>query len=297
MSPLKWLIATSFLVVGLFLFPFHVNAPIPANEPEASKPSQQTSDPAPLLYTKPDVLYPGDVLFVESPWMDTIRLWNRTYSLKPSGDKYVLFIPIPIDMKAGTYPLQSKEHQLLGHVQINAKTFPFDSITVSKQMESMKTNTKRIQSDQLKINQARSQSSSTPYFTGKFKLPVEGKLTTPYGYRRIVNNKPDNPHLAIDLANKTGTPIVAAESGKVVLADEMYLNGNIIIIDHGLNLFATYSHLSEIDVKPGEIVHKGQVIGKIGTTGFSTGPHLHYAMLIGNTFVNPNVFFDTVFIP
>lgn len=322
LKPLKWFIAASLVGVFLFQFPYHADEPILSNKLEmkvgdaVDKPlanpsiqpartqsasvtqsAERSSAPSSSFQVKPSVLYPGDVLFIESSKKASVTLWNQTYTLKPSGDKYVRFIPIPLEVKPGPYSIESTDHKMKAQIQIQEKTFPFDAITVTKQMESMKSNTKRIASDQKKINQARSKSSATPYFTGKFMLPAEGKLTTPYGYRRVVNNKPDNPHLAIDLANKTGTPIVAAESGQVVLADAMYLNGNMIILDHGLNVFATYSHLSQIDVKPGQLVHKGQVIGKIGTTGFSTGPHLHYAMLIGNTFVNPNVFIHTAFVP
>ena len=128
--------------------------------------------------------------------------------------------------------------------------------------------------------------------SGPFKQPAEGKLTTPFGYQRVVNGVPANRHAAIDIANKTGTPIWASNHGKVVLADSLYLTGNTIIIDHGLNVFSIYAHMSKLEVKTGQEVKQGQVIGQMGTTGFSTGPHLHYGMLIGNTYVNPQPFFE-----
>lgn len=278
--------------------------------PSSTATSKQISNPPtvnpasekqPVIVTQPisilpQELFPGDVIYLESTVHSTVHLWDKKYDLQPVDKKFVRFIPIPMETKPGTYPIQSGSKQNIASIQIKAKQFAVDRITVSKQMESMQQNKERINSDQQKINKARSTSSPKPYFTGTFVVPVQGEETTPYGYRREVNKKAANPHLAIDIANKEGTPILASHDGKVVLADTMYLNGNMIILDHGLKVFSTYSHLSEINVKHGEIVKRGQVIGKVGTTGFSTGPHLHYAMLIGNTFVNPNSFFKNEFL-
>lgn len=258
-----------------------------------TKQPKEESKPITLL---PQELYPGDVIYIESTVHQSIHLWDKKYDLQPVDEKFIRFIPIPMETKPGTYPIQSTTKQKIATVQIKAKEFAVDAITVSKQMDSMRYNTKRINSDQQKINKARSNSSSKPYFRGNFVIPVVGEETTPYGYRREVNKKAANPHLAIDIANVTGTPVVASHNGKVVLADTMYLNGNMIILDHGLRVYSTYSHLSQINVKNGELVKRGQIIGKVGTTGFSTGPHLHYAMLIGNTFVNPNSFFSHPFL-
>ncbi len=159
-------------------------------------------------------------------------------------------------------------------------------------MNNMRQNSARIAADQKKINQARSRSAKSPYFRDPFQWPAQGRLSTPYGYQRVVNGKPANRHSAIDIANKEGTPIVSSNHGKVVLADTLYLTGNTVIIDHGLNIFSIYAHMSKIDVKQGQQVKRGQLIGRIGTTGFSTGPHLHYGMLVGNTYVNPLPFFE-----
>jgi len=240
----------------------------------------------------PGQIYPGDVLFIRSKQAGKASLLGLTFALQPANGEYVAFVPVPMGTKPGTYHVTfSGKTPFQSVLTVKAKSFPEDRITVSKEMASMQQNTTRIQAEQKIINQARSSSAPTAYFTGPFIMPVAGKLTTPYGYRRVVNGKPANPHLAIDIANKTGTPVYASNNGKVVLARSLYLTGHTIMIDHGLRLFSSYGHLSEIHVKPGQQVKKGQVIGKMGSTGFSTGPHLHYAMLIGNTFINPNPFF------
>ncbi len=244
-----------------------------------------------LLQAQPETTYPGDVIFVRSKQVTAVTMFQATYKLRKAGDEYVRFIPIPIDVKPGVYALKAADQKTAVNITVAAKTFANDSITVSKQMNNMRQNTKRIEADQVKINKARSQSNPEPYFTSKFIVPVDGTLTTPYGYQRIVNGKLDSRHLAIDIANKTGTPVKASNDGKVVLADSIYLTGNTVIIDHGINLFSFYGHMSKLHVKAGQMVKQGDVIGEVGTTGFSTGPHLHYGMLIGNTYINPNPFF------
>jgi len=258
----------------------------PVNKTTASVAVKQTT-----LRVQPAIIYPGDVLFVRSNQATAVTLFGNTYNMRASNGEYVRFIPIPIGTKAGVYTLQTTDKKTKATVKIAKKSFATDSITVSKQMASMRQNTARINAEQVKINKARSVSAAAPYFTTAFQMPVAGTLTTPYGYQRIVNGKPASRHLAIDIANKEGTPVYASNDGKVVLAEYLYLTGNTVMIDHGISLFSSYGHMSKLDVKAGQVVKKGQLIGRVGSTGFSTGPHLHYAMLIGNTFINPNPFF------
>ncbi|MED4582480.1 M23 family metallopeptidase [Brevibacillus choshinensis] len=246
----------------------------------------------PPLTVMPSTTYPGDVIFVRSNQAQSVTLFSQTYRLQPSQGEYARFIPIPFQAKPGTYQVQTTDNKLAIPLTINAKKFAVDVLTVSKQMNEMRQDTNRINADQKKINAARSRSAQVAYFTGPFTQPAVGTLTTPFGYQRVVNGVPANRHSAIDIANKPGTPIWASNNGKVVLADSLYLTGNTIIIDHGLQVFSIYAHMSKLEVKTGQEVKQGQVIGRMGTTGFSTGPHLHYGMLIGNTYVNPQPFFE-----
>lgn len=236
----------------------------------------------------PAVVFQGDAVLVRSKQASEIKWQDKTYVMQPYESGYFTYLPVPLGVKPGKYTINGKT------LEVKSKSFETDRLTVTKEQAAMKRDTKRINADQAKINLARSKSDPTFASTESFILPVKGaRLSTPYGYTRYVNGKYDGSHTAIDLAAPTGTEIYATNSGRIVLADALYLTGNSIYMDHGMNLFSQYAHLSKLLVKTGDIVKKGDVIGLVGTTGFSTGPHLHFTFWIGNTPVNPNLFFDT----
>lgn len=135
----------------------------------------------------------------------------------------------------------------------------------------------RIKAEGKAIRAARAVFTSTARFAGGFIWPAKGRLSGVYGSQRILNGKPRRPHLGLDIAAPTGTPVVATAAGKVTLANsDMYFTGGTVIIDHGHGLSSVYSHLSAIDARLGQEVKQGQLIGKIGSTGRSTGPHLDW---------------------
>ncbi len=235
----------------------------------------------------PETVFQGDALLVRSAAEGTLSWQGKEYPLRSFGQGYYAMLPVPVDMKPGTYTIGNKT------LVVKAKAFETQRITVTEEQEAMKYNVQRINEDQIKIDKARSHTEPTFLYKEAFMIPVEGILTTPYGYTRYVNGKSDGSHLAIDLAADQGTPVRATNDGKVVFADEVYLTGNSIYIDHGMNLFSQYAHMSKLLVQAGDEVKKGQVIGLVGSTGFSTGPHLHFTFRIGNQPVNPNLFLDS----
>jgi len=108
-----------------------------------------------------------------------------------------------------------------------------------------------------------------------------------FGARRIFNGEPRAPHAGSDLHAAPGTPVHATNRGRVVLAKNLFFTGNTVILDHGLGIDSLYAHLSRIDVKQGEIVRNGQVVGLSGATGRVTAPHLHWGMRVQNARVDP----------
>jgi len=130
----------------------------------------------------------------------------------------------------------------------------------------------------------------TAYFSSGFMLPIENaKITGVFGSQRIINEVPQNIHNGIDYAAPTGTDVFAMADGLVQLAgDNFYYNGNFVLIDHGQGLSSIYLHLNKLSIATGEFVTKGQKIGEVGTTGRSTGPHLHLGVNWYNNKIDPN---------
>lgn len=137
-------------------------------------------------------------------------------------------------------------------------------------------------------------SGSSKYVGGDFTWPVPGKytITSPYGYRKDPITRKRSKHTGIDIAAGTGVPIVAANSGTVIVSGWSSKGyGNYIVIDHGGGRSTLYAHQSRLAVKKGAYVTKGQTIGYVGSTGYSTGPHLHFEVLINGDDVNPMNYF------
>ena len=119
--------------------------------------------------------------------------------------------------------------------------------------------------------------------------PVPGKRSDSFGKRRFFNGQPRNPHSGMDIAAATGTPVIAPLPGTVIDTGDYFFNGNTVFIDHGQGLISAYMHLSRIDVREGQRLARGDRIGAVGATGRSTGPHLHWTVILNNTAVNPEL--------
>ena len=147
---------------------------------------------------------------------------------------------------------------------------------------------KRIKEENNKIGQARSINSNLPFFKNQFIMPVEGIISGIYGSQRILNGKPKWPHYGIDIAAKKGTMIKSSGSGTVTMAeDDLYYTGGTIIMDHGHGISTIYSHLENVLVSVGDKINQGDIIGTVGSTGRSTGPHLDFRINWFQTRLDP----------
>ena len=135
----------------------------------------------------------------------------------------------------------------------------------------------RIKKDIKNVNAARAVISDfDDVLKNGFVWPVWGRISGIYGAQRILNGKPRQPHYGIDIAAPSGVAVRAAGAGRVTMAMDLYFTGGTVIIDHGFGLNSTYSHLKDMYVRPGDRVTRGGVIGSVGSTGRSTGPHLDW---------------------
>ncbi|MEQ9490237.1 MAG: M23 family metallopeptidase [Alphaproteobacteria bacterium] len=135
----------------------------------------------------------------------------------------------------------------------------------------------RIQEDARQVRNARAIDSDATYFAGNFIWPATGRISGVYGSQRVLNGEPRQPHYGVDIAAPVGTPVIAPAAGTVTLAHpDMYFSGATLMIDHGHGVQSAFLHMSRIDVKPGQFVQQGDVIGAIGQSGRATGPHLDW---------------------
>ena len=147
------------------------------------------------------------------------------------------------------------------------------------------------------VREAKSHSNETSYLDGLFILPLTGEFGTSYAQTRYINGENPYRHSGLDIDGDTGDPIIAANSGEVVFSGELVRTGNTVIIDHGMELFSSYLHMSELDVTKGDFVEKGDLIGKVGSTGFSTGPHLHWSITLYGNYMSPMWLVENPIVP
>ena len=173
-------------------------------------------------------------------------------------------------------------------ITVRAGKFPTERLKVEKQfVQPDPEQQKRAEADQKKMRAVYDTVTPERLWDGKFLLPLKDVTTGGnFGRRRILNGESRSPHAGVDFPALAGTPVLASQSGKVVIAENLYYSGNTVVIDHGYGIYTLYAHLSEIGVRPDEMVKAGAEIGKVGATGRVTGPHLHWGLTIDHARVN-----------
>ena len=150
----------------------------------------------------------------------------------------------------------------------------------------------RANAEALKVNQAVKQVTEQNDFNFDFFPPVQNYITSGYGKRRFINGNPRSPHLALDIDGCEGDPIYAPKAGVVVIAEEHFYSGKMMLINHGGGLFTSYSHMSDWVAEEGDYVEVKELIGKVGSSGRVTGPHLHWVVYLNGNRINPELLVD-----
>jgi murein DD-endopeptidase MepM/ murein hydrolase activator NlpD len=249
----------------------------------------QVAPTTPRLGDTIAVVMPVDSAMSTPP---TVRFSNKTYpAYEVSGNRWRSLVPTtPLD-KAGTKPMQilagEQVIQTLS-IQLRDRSFPVQRIWLPPGKDDLGSDQEFDRVDAFKKLQ-----TPQKYWQGKFLRPNQGPTTSGYGIRRYYNGvfAKDYYHRGVDYAGGYGSPIVAPAGGQVALVGRVSqgfeLHGNTVGIDHGQGVLSIFIHLSRIDVKEGDRVKPGQVIGAIGSTGAATGPHLHWGLYVNGLCVDP----------
>lgn len=243
---------------------------------------------------------PGDVVVLtidtSVPYASVrVRAFNR--ALLPfavDAKRWRVLVGVDLDTAPGIQPVtieagQSPDlEQASYRLAVTPRKFRTRTLTVDKAfVNPPPAALERIAREAEELNALWAASNSLKLWSGPFVRPVPDPANSAFGTRSILNGQPRSPHSGADFNSDAGTPIKAPNAGRVVLARSLYYTGNTVMIDHGLTLFSLFAHLSETNVREGDMVKTGEVVGKVGATGRVTGPHLHWSVRLNGARVDP----------
>lgn len=247
------------------------------------------------------IIQPGDVLRVDIMPPDGVTAVTATWSgrdaplVAQADGSWRVLLGVDVAAATGPKPLVLKGERAAAAPLAFTHTFDIAPKAVRtrriqvnpKFVDPPKSALPRIARETELLNALFRTASAERLWTLDAARPVEGVAVSGFGVRSILNGQPRGPHTGLDLAAVTGTPVHAPTPGTIAFAREFYFSGNTVIVDHGHGLFSTMAHLSVIDVKEGQRVAKGDLLGKVGATGRVTGPHLHWAVRLHGDRVDP----------
>lgn len=259
---------------------------------------------APVFESTKDFYQAGDLILIKGHYIENIddyTIESDTYHLTINhgniGDDYIFMLPLTSRALPGEYTVyftHKSNPELSQNIIITLvdKEFEVQYLETSSQTASIQNDDNYAQ-----LNEAFARGRATPHseqlWDSVFLQPVGGRISTEYGVIRFTNdNVESSRHNGIDFANPEGTIIYASHNGYVSLAEYVNITGNTLFIDHGLGIYSQYYHMSTIYVEVGQYVEKGDPVGEVGTTGFSTGPHLHFSIYYSGVYLNPWNFFE-----
>ncbi len=247
-----------------------------------------------IIITPKEIAYQGDTvkIVVKSPQALNKPYFiykGRRFDLFSKGQNdYEGFLGLSAFEKTGDFRISLKDST--GYLndkrllKVRVKRYPNQYITLSGKKGGLTATRRELR----KVGSAKGFLSNVAHWTQPpFTNPTEGCVSSVYGLNRYYNGCPGSYHKGVDIKAPQGQEIVALTNGKVLVAEQFRLHGGTIAIDHGQGVVSMYLHMSKIDVKEGQMVKEGDKIGEVGSTGISTGPHLHWGLYVHGTPVDP----------
>ena len=237
--------------------------------------------------------YPGGIEIIALPADAQFATYEHRPVLMLKEPEVIAIVGIALDATVGRHVLNvdsTRRGPLEIPFEVTAKKYPVQKLTIAddKMVNPPAEVLARIQRETDLMTSQYDRYSPLAASPFPMELPAVGPVSSNFGLRRILNGEPRNPHAGLDIAAPTGAPVSAPAAGTISLTGSFYFNGNTVFIDHGAGLMSMMCHLSAIDVHPGEVVSKGQRIGRVGSTGRATGPHLHWSVSMNGDRVNPS---------
>jgi murein DD-endopeptidase MepM/ murein hydrolase activator NlpD len=249
------------------------------------------------LLLQPGSARPGDLVLVTVTQVDRApagRLGKAPLRFFLADGRWRALGAVALEAKPGPLPVSLTAHDASGAVQLEVAVdvqpadFRHRALTLSRRFENPSAaDQRRSAADQRAFTQALDRPPEPFRFADDFAWPRHDILTAPFGDLRLINGHVASQHLGLDQDGETGDPVSAANDGEVALARSCFASGNTVLLFHGGGLFTAYFHLSRLDVKPGQKVKRGDLLGAVGATGRVTGPHLHFGAKFEGHWVNP----------
>jgi murein DD-endopeptidase MepM/ murein hydrolase activator NlpD len=273
--------------------------PSPAPSPEPS-PSPTPEPPAVAdsarVELSPSIVKQGDVFTVSlrnggAASGATTTFAGLDYSMLWTGDIWWAVIGVAADFVPGQHQIQVIEDGLMNLpiavLTVVEAAFPEELIQLQPEQTELLTDPTAIEAERQLLNSIYAVVTAERLWSGLFVLPAVGPQGDTFGIRRSFNGGPFSHHTGLDILAGQDAAVVAANSGRVTLAEELHLRGGSVIIDHGASVFSGYHHLSQVLVVAGQEVAQGEAIGSVGGTGLATAPHLHWEIVVHGVRVDP----------
>ena len=257
-----------------------------------------TDSSAGALQTKisPREIYPGDAFIIQVTGGKTVSPTSASFAqneflFSSCGNRCSIAIgAVDISTKPRAHAVTVKMGNRLKKIKlfVKRKRFPKLNLTLPEEKVSPDAEALNRIKDEDERLEILFQTVSERMWDGGFLSPLQHPVSTVFGTKRIMNGTWTSIHRGMDIRGKEGDDVLASNSGKVVLAEELFFGGNTVIIDHGQGIYTIYMHLSKFNVSTGDTVSKGDLIGFVGSSGRSTGPHLHFGAKVMGINVNPD---------